>query len=57
MKHTIREEKDRGGALGVPRLTNELLKDNRHMSEKGNRRETEKERVRRMKSAVGVTIT
>lgn len=34
MKHRTGEEKDRGGALGAPRLANELLKDNPHMSEK-----------------------
>lgn len=28
------EEKDRGGSLGAPRLANELLKDNPHMSGK-----------------------
>lgn len=34
MTHRTVEEKDRGGALGAPRLANELLKDNPHMSEK-----------------------
>lgn len=34
MTHQTVEEKDRGGFLGAPRLANELLKDNPHMSEK-----------------------